>query len=181
MRIIGGKRKGAIIKAPSNLPVRPTMDRNKESLFNILANYFDFEEMHVLDLFSGTGNVAYEFASRESKEVIAVDGFQGCVTFIKKKAQELDFDNLKVIKSDVLKYLQNEYRKYDFIYADPPFAFEKMDEIINLVFDRELLLPDGRFVMEHPSTRSFNQHPHFYESRAFGQCIMSFFRMNNDK
>ena len=92
MRIISGKYKGRRINPPKNLPVRPTTDMSKESLFNILNNYFNFSELRVLDLFAGTGNISYEFASRGSGPITSVDGDFGCVNFIKKTAKEFDFD-----------------------------------------------------------------------------------------
>lgn len=179
MRIIGGTKKGAIIRAPKSLPVRPTMDRNKESLFNILNNYFWFDEMQVLDLFSGTGNISFEFASRGAQRVVAVDAHAGCVKFISKKANELDFPQLEVVKADVWRYLQQEGQQYDFIYADPPFTLfkpEQYGELASLIFEAELLKPGGWLVMEHPSSVDISQHPHLDEERSFGQCIMAFFR-----
>lgn len=85
MRIISGKHKGKRLVAPKKLPVRPTTDFAKEALFNILNNEFYFQEISVLDLFAGTGNISYEFASRGCKNIIAVDGDYGCTSFIKKK------------------------------------------------------------------------------------------------
>ena len=87
MRIISGKYKGRRLVAPKNLPVRPTTDMSKESLFNILNNHFHFSEVKVLDLFSGTGNISYEFGSRGSSEITSVDADFGCVNFIKKTAK----------------------------------------------------------------------------------------------
>ena len=73
MRIVGGKLKGIRFNPPKNLPVRPTTDMAKEALFNILNNQLEIETLAVLDLFSGTGNISLEFASREEKKIISVD------------------------------------------------------------------------------------------------------------
>ena len=104
MRIISGKNKGRQIVAPDNLPVRPTTDLGKESLFNILNNYFYFDRIKVLDLFSGTGNLTYEFASRGAISVIAVDADQRCTNFIKKTIEKLDYQNVAVIRQDAFQY-----------------------------------------------------------------------------
>jgi 16S rRNA G966 N2-methylase RsmD len=90
MRIISGKYKGRRIQPPKNLPVRPTTDMSKEALFNVLNNHFNFEGLKVLDLFSGTGNISYEFASRGSYPITSVDGDFGCVKFIKQVAAEYE-------------------------------------------------------------------------------------------
>ena len=103
MRIISGKYKGRRISPPKGLPVRPTTDMSKEALFNVLNNHFNFEGLKVLDLFAGTGNISYEFASRGSSPITSVDGDFGCVKFIKQTANEYDF-NIAATKSDVFKF-----------------------------------------------------------------------------
>jgi 16S rRNA (guanine(966)-N(2))-methyltransferase RsmD len=89
MRIVSGKWKGKRIVAPKNLPTRPTTDFAKEGLFNILNNRFFFDDLRVLDLFAGTGNIAYEFASRGAREITCVDQNKGCVRFIGEMADDL--------------------------------------------------------------------------------------------
>ena len=176
MRIISGTYKGKRLTAPKKLPVRPTTDMAKEALFNILNNRFYFEELKVLDLFSGTGNISYEFASRGVENITAVDGFQGCVRYISKTAQELGF-SIGTIKSDVFKYLQGSADKFDLIFADPPYDFETEQflEIANLVFEKELLLEDGVLIIEHSEHTDLSEHPKFSEQRKYGGSIFSFF------
>ena len=84
MRIISGTHKGRRLMAPSTLPVRPTTDRAKESLFNIIQNRYYFEEKYMLDLYSGTGNIAYEFASRGCDKILAVDNNYNCINYIEE-------------------------------------------------------------------------------------------------
>ncbi|WP_421824593.1 RsmD family RNA methyltransferase [Flagellimonas oceanensis] len=178
MRIISGKYKGKRLTAPKKLPVRPTTDMAKEALFNILNNRFYFDEIKVLDLFSGTGNISYEFASRGVENITAVDGFQGCVRYISKTAQELGF-SINTIKSDVFKYLQGSADKFDLIFADPPYDFETEQflEIANLVFEKELLLEDGVLIIEHSEHTDLSEHPKFSEQRKYGGSIFSFFEI----
>ena len=87
MRIISGLYKGRKIVAPKNLPVRPTTDMSKEALFNILNNQYYFDDISVLDLFSGTGNISYEFASRGTENITAVDSHYDCIKFINQTAE----------------------------------------------------------------------------------------------
>ncbi len=140
MRIISGKYKGRRITAPKKLPVRPTTDLAKESLFNILNNHFYIDQISVLDLFSGTGNISYEFASRGCQTITAVDADYGCTAFIKKTAKDFDF-NISVIKSDVFKFLVKVKINATIVFADPPYDFsdEKFAKISTLVFNHNLL------------------------------------------
>ena len=126
MRIISGKYKGKRLMAPKKLPVRPTTDFAKEGLFNILNNKIRFDEVSLLDLFSGTGNISYEFASRGTDEVTSVDAHYGCVKYINQISEELDF-SIKTVKSDVFKYLKTTPFTFDVIFADPPYAIKQSD------------------------------------------------------
>ncbi|MEJ2594922.1 MAG: RsmD family RNA methyltransferase, partial [bacterium] len=151
MRIIGGKYSRRIFRPPANLPVRPTTDLARESLFNILEQKTTLEESNTLDLFSGTGAIAYEFASRGCRHALAVEKNFRCVQFIRDTALSFGMDQIKVIKADVFRYLQSTSRKFDIIFADPPYALENIPEIRDIVFERELLLPGGWLVIEHPA------------------------------
>jgi 16S rRNA (guanine966-N2)-methyltransferase len=177
MRIISGTNKGKRLVAPKKLPVRPTTDMAKEALFNILNNNFQFSQLSVLDLFSGTGNIAYEFASRGSKEIIAVDANYDCVKFIKKTAQELDF-NITTIKSDVFKFLEKAYVKADIIFADPPYDFEEKEflKIPEIVFEKNLLNQNGQLIIEHSKHTNLSNFPNFMEERRYGGSVFSFFQ-----
>lgn len=182
MRIISGKYKGRRIFPPKNLPVRPTTDMSKEALFNVLNNHFSFEGLKVLDLFSGTGNISYEFASRGSDNITSVDGDFGCVKFIKEVAEEYDF-NIAAMKSDVFKFLEKNNTSYDIIFADPPYALDQktFEKILLLVFERELLREDGMMVIEHSKYTKLDHMMYFSFKKTYGGSIFSFFEMNKDE
>jgi 16S rRNA (guanine966-N2)-methyltransferase len=175
MRIIGGRLKGLRINPPANLPVRPTTDLAKEALFNILYNQFDFEEIRVLDLFSGTGNISLEFASRGVPEVISVDRDFGCFNYLKKTAKELKLETIKAYKADVFKFLEMETEAFDLIFADPPYDLTRIPEIAKIVFERELVKEGGYLIIEHPSMKKLDNHPNFREQRIYGSSSFSFF------
>lgn len=175
MRIISGKNRGRHIVAPENLPVRPTMDMGKESLFNILNNYFYLDNIHVLDLFSGTGNISYEFASRGALTVTSVDENQLCTKFIQKTIDKLQYDNVTVIRQDAFAYIKSCKRQFNIIFADPPYDMENIDKLADLIFQNNLLLPEGWFVLEHSGKHDFSEHPKFYEHRKYGKLHFSFF------
>ena len=175
MRIIRGRHQRRQIVAPDNLPTRPTTDMAKESLFNILENQIDWEETTALDLFAGTGNISYELVSRGCPHVTAVDENNNCVRFIRETANKLNMKELLVIRSDVYRFLDKHKIQYDLIFADPPYDCEHYNELVQLIFDKNLLREGGMFVLEHDKYQSFEEHPHFMEQRHYGKVNFSFF------
>lgn len=176
MRIIGGKHQRRQIIAPVKLPVRPTTDMAKEALFNIVNNHFDFEELNVLDLFAGTGNISYEFASRGAVEVIAVDINNHCVQFIKKTADALTMENLRAVRAETFHFLRFCNSTFDIVFADPPYDMEGIRDIPTKVFDAQIVNPDGWLIVEHGENIHFSEHPFFIEKRRYGKVHFSFFK-----
>lgn len=176
MRIIRGSHRGRKITAPSSLPVRPTTDLAKESLFNILDNHIYFEDIRVLDLYAGTGSISYEFASRGSQYVVSVDIDPGCVRFISETATKLGFSGLKAIRSSAIGFLCHCTEKFDLIFADPPYDLEGIEEVIHMVFDRQLMNDDGWLIIEHAREKDFSTLPYFFQHRNYGKVNFTFFR-----
>lgn len=174
MRIISGKFKGRRLIAPCNLPVRPTTDYAKESLFNILNNNFYFEDLNILDCFSGTGNVSYEFLSRGVKSVHSLDSNFKCINYQKKIKQELNCDNFSPMRLDVFKALKNITGTYDIIFCDPPYDLPNISEIPDLVFKNKILQKEGWLIIEHSKTTSF-KHGNYKETRKYGNVNFSIF------
>ena len=172
MRIISGTHKGRRLIAPNTLPVRPTTDRAKEALFNILENRYYFDEKNVLDLFSGTGNIAFEFASRGCEKVLAVDHNLNCINYIEKTSNELGF-NISTIKSDCLQYLKNYKQQFNFIFADPPYDYKEYQELKNLVSENDLVKKDGVLIIEHDKKTRFEEDN--IELRKYGTVHFSIF------
>ncbi|WP_179344789.1 16S rRNA (guanine(966)-N(2))-methyltransferase RsmD [Winogradskyella ursingii] len=176
MRIISGTYKGRRITAPKKLPVRPTTDMAKEALFNILNNRYYFEDISILDLFSGTGNISYEFASRGTENIVAVDAHFGCIKFINETAKSFEMP-INTIKSDVFKYLEKSKQKFDIIFADPPYNFDlqEFSKIPEIVFQNELLADEGLLIVEHSKHTDLSQLAHFSEAKSYGGNMFSFF------
>jgi len=175
MRIIRGRHQRRQIVAPDNLPTRPTTDMAKESLFNILENQIDIEEITALDLFAGTGNISYELVSRGCRHVTAVDENNNCVRFIRETANKLNMSELSVVRLDVFRFLPMHKAKYDLIFADPPYDCKNYDMLVNLIFENQMLNEEGIFVLEHDRTLDFSKHPHCYDHRKYGKVNFSFF------
>lgn len=175
MRIVGGKYKGRFFSPNKKFGARPTTDLAKEALFNILANKYNFEGMQVLDLFSGTGSIGYEFISRNAGEVTFVELNFNHVRFIKKVTTDLEISNATIIRSDVFRFLKKCPSKFDIVFADPPFELKQLNEIPQAVFMADILKNDGLFILEHPEKYDFSKHPNFTEIRKYGKVNFSFF------
>lgn len=180
MRIIGGTHKGKQIHPPKNLPVRPTTDFAKEGLFNILNNRLDFENLTVLDLFCGTGNISLEFASRGAAKVYSVDKHSACLYFVKETARELRLSNVFTERADVFKYLKSAHGTFDLVFADPPYELANIPEIHALVFENNLLNADGLLIIEHGPRTNLQSLAHYLETRHYGNVNFSFFEKQAD-
>ena len=178
MRIIGGTYKGKQLIAPKNLPVRPTTDFAKEGLFNILNNKIDFEDLTVLDLFCGTGNISLEFASRGAKKIYAIDKHSPCLNFIKDTAKTLKLNSILTDRADVFKYLEKSHSTFDVIFADPPYELENIAQIHDLVFNHNLLNEDGWLIIEHGQRTDLSTKANYIETRKYGNVHFSFFAQN---
>lgn len=178
MRIISGLYKSRKIVAPKNLPVRPTTDMAKESLFNIINNLYYFDDISVLDLFAGTGNISYEFASRGTEHITSVDQDFGCIKFINQTAEKFEMP-IETIKSDVFKFLEKSTIQVNLIFADPPYNFsdDQFAKIPNLIFQNNLLLEGGLLIVEHSKHTDLSKLEKFRYSKSYGGNMFSFFEV----
>lgn len=174
MRIVAGKYKGLVFQYPKNITARPTTDRAKESLFNILDNKIELEGIKALDLFTGTGNITYELASRGAKEVTSVDKSVHSVKYVKEVANKLGATGIKTVKADVFSFINKCTDKFDLIFADPPYADAKIATLPQLIFEKDLLNDGGYFILEH-MTNTPIQHEYMVDQRVYGQSAFSFF------
>lgn len=177
MRIIGGRLKGKTIMPPKGYKARPTTDFAKEGLFNILDNEYEFGDLAVLDLFGGTGGIGFEFASRGAAVVDAVEMNPDNVAFISRSARQLGIGNVvNAIHCNVFDFLGICTRKYDIVFADPPYAIDGLQNIPDKVLSCDILHPDCYFILEHPAEFSFGNHPLFVKTKKYGNVHFSFFR-----
>lgn len=175
MRIIGGTYGGRIITPPRNLRARPTTDFAKENLFNVLENMVELEGAEVLDLFSGTGSISYEFISRGAASVTSVEINAVHHNFIRRTADSFGMGNLYAVKANAFLYLKSTSKRFDIIFSDAPYDLPGAEEIINLVFGRGLLRKGGVLVFEHSKDKSFDSHPAFMQRRSYGSVQFSIF------
>ncbi len=177
MRIISGTKKSILIRAPKDLPSRPTTDKVKESLFNILSNKFKIEKLKVLDLFAGTGNISYEFSSRGCKKIFSVDNNFKCIKFIRDTATKHGFD-IVTRKNNSKDFLLNTNENFDIIFLDPPYNFlmDQYLDLINIIEQRDLLFENGEIIIEHSSNISLLEKNNTIDERRYGSSILSFIK-----
>ena len=175
MRIIGGRLRGKKIDPPAGYKARPTTDFAREGLFNVLGNEYEFEDLKVLDLFGGTGAVAFEFASRGASMVYSVEMARENASFIKTEAKRLGLDNVTMVRDNVFDFLDICREKFDIIFADPPYALEGLENIPDKIFARDILHPGCYFILEHGDEHSFTSHLRFKKEKRYGRVHFSFF------
>ena len=176
MRIIGGEFKSRIFKPGKNFKARPTTDFARENLFNILDNRYDFEHKKILDLFSGTGSISFEFVSRGCQNVTSVELDRFHYQFICSVTEKLGIKRLiKVLNVDVFKFVRHSSEHYDLIFADPPYELKEIESIPDLILNSTLLNNEGLLILEHGKTIDFSIHPQFRELRKYGSVHFSFF------
>jgi 16S rRNA (guanine966-N2)-methyltransferase len=176
MRIIGGSLGGRRINPPSKMPhTRPTTDIAKEGLFNIIENNLDISSLTTLDLFGGTGSITYELASRGAISCTIVEKDPSMYTFIKKTVTDLSLKNVNVVKMEVFRFIDQCPDQFSFIFAGPPYALETIDELPRKITEKNLLIPNGWFVLEHTPRNNYEQFPMFVTSRNYGTTIFSIF------
>lgn len=179
MRIITGKLKGRNFSIPKGLDVRPTTDRTKESIFNLIEARVYLEGTLILDLFAGSGNLGFEAISRGTKHVTAVEHDPDNVKIIEKNAVKFEIkDQMSVVCADVLQYLNGMAVPHHFIFCDPPYDYPLMDELIELVLTKNWLTEEGWLMLEHDKYKDFTDHPNCTFSKAYGRTIVSIFQKN---
>lgn len=149
LRIISGELGGRFIKAPESKFTRPTTEKVKESIFNQLSNFFEFNDKLVLDLYSGSGSLGFEALSRGASEVHFIEKNFKVYQNLSENAASLNVaERVKIFKSDTVKYLSSCSYKYDLILADPPFFMYDIHNCFMLIKDKQLIAPGGILLIE---------------------------------
>lgn len=179
MRIIGGTFRGRRLSAPRG-GTRPTTDRTREAIFNLVAARTDLADARVLDLFAGSGALGLEALSRGAEHATFVERAGPALGAIQSNVAALGVaDRCTVLRADALRFLEAPTPAFDVIFADPPYDFEAMERLPALALTR--LVPDGLFVLEHDRAHDFSAHPALETSRRYGQSVVSLFRRGVEK
>jgi len=174
MRIIGGTYRGRTISIPKGLPVRPTTDRTREALFNILIHQIVFRETRVLDLFAGTGMISLECISRGAQEVIAVDSHRRCVQALIHNRDKLAIKGLSIIQADAKRYVATATEIFDLVFMDPPYAYDGITRLTQAIQQHSILSNSGIIVIEHDPLRDFSHIEGYSYTRKYGSSSLTF-------
>jgi 16S rRNA (guanine966-N2)-methyltransferase len=175
MRIIAGEFRGRLIESVPDLSVRPTTDRAKQTIFDILSNRIDFDGLEVLDLFAGSGSLGLEALSRGVKSVTFIDKARKSLDVLEKNAASLGCDaQCSVYQADVFWYLKNINHSYDLVFTDPPYKLENIGLLPNAIYDSGVLRNGTYVVMEHSRESVIDLDEQKYEilKKAFGQTTV---------
>jgi 16S rRNA (guanine(966)-N(2))-methyltransferase RsmD len=176
VRIIAGSFKGRKIQIPkNNWPTRPTTDRVRESLFNILAHNYSLEGVQVLDLFAGTGMNSWEFLSRGARHVTLIEKHRDIIKFLHQQSEILGVEQrTSILCKDVYRSLAQLERRFDIIFADPPYNDDRIEDLFVLIKNHQLLSDNGMFILEHAKIRSFESLDFDCTTRTYGDSQISF-------
>lgn len=185
MRVISGKARGLKLNTPKNQDVRPTTDRVKESLFNIIN--FDIMDSKVLDLFAGTGSLGIECLSRGASKCVFVDKSKESMAIVKSNIKKARVENESItmnidFKSAILS-LGNKGEKFNIIFMDPPYYKNMFEDALSMVDQNNLLEEDGVIVVEHDTKDSFPENiGRLYKSRdkKYGKTTLTFYKMEEE-
>ena len=181
MRVISGIYKRRRFDVPRTFKARPTTDFAKETLFNVLNNYIDFEEgITALDLFAGTGSISIELVSRGCDRVISIEKDPAHHSFICKIMKEVQTDKCLPIRGDVFKFIKNGREQFDFIFADPPYDHPRFAEIPGLILDSALVSDGSLVIVEHGKNHDFSALPGFFRHLVYGSVNFSLFRVTKN-
>ena len=178
MRVITGKARGVVLKTPEGLATRPTTDRVKEALFNIIQ--FEIPTARVLDLFGGTGQLGIEVLSREAKSAVFVDEREEACRLIRENLKRTKLEQqARVVRSDYMAYLKTCKDKFDIILLDPPYAEVFLENSLKMITEIDILQSGGIIVAERPIGKELPwEFPGYSRSRdyKYGKTLITIYR-----
>ena len=183
MRVITGTARGRRLKELEGMETRPTTDRVKEGLFNILQ--FDIEGRKVLDLFAGTGQLGIECLSRGAASAVFVDRRADAVKLIRDNLKTTELtENARVVAGDSMEYLKGLREKFDIIFLDPPYAAGLLEAAISHIAEFDILSPHGIIVAEHPVEKALpalSAPYRLHKTYRYGKIALTLYRRGGNE
>ena len=178
MRVITGKARGVVLKTPDGMATRPTTDRVKEALFNIIQ--FDIPTARVLDLFGGTGQLGIEALSRDAKSAVFVDEREDAYRIIRENLRRTKLEAYgRVVRSDYMAFLKTCREKFDIVLLDPPYAEVFLENSLKMITEIDILQTGGIIVTERPKGKDLPwDFPGFSRSKdyKYGNTLITIYR-----
>ncbi len=179
VRVVAGKYRRLNLEGPKNDDIRPTMDRAKEGLFNVIN--MGINQSSFLDLFSGTGAMAIEAISRDcdAKNTTLVDGSTEAIKLIKTNVAKIE-EQPTIVRADVFTYLERETKQYDYIFMDPPYNMKLADvqRIMDLIVKNNLLTADGQIIFEFETKKGIEfENVNLVKFKKYGISGFSFYEI----
>lgn len=183
MRVISGKARGTKLDTIESLKTRPTLDRVKESLFNIIQ--FDIKNKNVLDLFAGSGALGIESLSRGANKAYFCDINKECIKIIKKNLEKTNMIDKSILINEnyekCIYEIKNE--KIDLIFLDPPYKQDLIGKSLNLILKEDILANNGKIVVETDEEKrdleeieKFDKKLEIYDKRKYGRVTLIFIK-----
>jgi 16S rRNA (guanine(966)-N(2))-methyltransferase RsmD len=175
MRIIAGDFRGRTIESVDDLSIRPTTDRAKQTIFDILSNRIKFEGLNVLDLFAGSGSLGLEAISRGVNSVTFIEKSRKSLNVLEKNIVKLGCESrCTILQADVFWYLKNAKQSFELVFADPPYALENIGALPNSIYDNGIVQNGVYVVMEHnrKSVIDVDEHKYIMVQKPFGQTTV---------
>ena len=176
MRIIAGSRKGHKLIEFEGMDIRPTTDRVKESIFNLIQFYVGGADC--LDLFGGSGALSFEALSRGANSCICVDIDQRSIDVIKKNADKLNFPNLTIVRDDAMNFVRKTDKKFSVIFLDPPYNKGFIAPIIEAICENDLLTEDGIIMLESDFSDEHSEFAHLeiVKQKKYGRSYVTVYQ-----
>lgn len=176
MRIIAGSRKGHKLMDFDGMDIRPTTDRVKESIFNLIQEYIDGADC--LDLFGGSGALTFEALSRGANSCVCVDIDSKSIDVIKKNAEKLNFPNLTIVHRDAMQYLKSVDRKFSVIFLDPPYNKGFIGPVIEEICKKDILSEDGVIMLESDFSDEHSEFENLeiHKQRKYGRSFVTVYK-----
>ena len=177
MRILAGKYKGKKLVGSTDNSIRPTTNKIKEYIFNILQNFC--EDKTVADIFSGSGSLGIESLSRGSSHVTFVDESSNSIKVLKNNLNQINLNSnqFRIVYCDAIKFSKEQKNKFELILMDPPFHYPPLNELLESLFKNNILSKNGILVVEHEISNPVNSDSNLFEiikQKKIGRSIISF-------
>ena len=186
MRVISGTARGTKLYTLEGNQTRPTLDRVKESLFNMIN--MQIKDATILDLFSGSGAIGIEFISRGAKKAFLCDTSKEAINIIRKNVEKTKMqDKIIILQENFKSCLEKQIEKFDFIYIDPPYASSFAKEAVEIIIKKDLLKSEGSIVIETDNAKQvieelnmLNMPIEIYKQKKYGRVELLFIRKGSD-